>query len=284
MSLDTAVLPPAPAAPEDQNAAVIAAIVNHHAQLAGDLNTLTAAVLAAVRGNTYLPARDELVTWYRTELLPHAEAEERALYGPASEAANTRLLVAGMVAEHRTLGALIDELAAAGDALTVSAAAATAHAVFTIHLGRENDLLLPELDSAGVDLAAALEGMHEILGAGGADEHSCGCGGCGCGDEAVEAPDAGTIQLISAAEARSTELDVHALPHGARHETIFAKLDQLASGESLVIVNDHDPKPLYYQLAAENAGEFTWGYLEEGPEVWRVRIGRTAPTAAAEQA
>jgi uncharacterized protein (DUF2249 family) len=29
-------------------------------------------------------------------------------------------------------------------------------------------------------------------------------------------------------------------------------------------------------LAAENAGEFSWEYLEEGPEVWRVRIGRTA--------
>lgn len=274
MSLDTAVLPPAPVAPENRNAAVIAAIVNHHAQLAGDLNTLTAAVLAAVRGSTYLPARDELVTWYRTELLPHAEAEERALYRPASAAANTRLLVAGMVAEHRTLGALIDELAAAGDALTVSAAAATARAVFTIHLGKENDLLLPELDAAGVDLAAALEGMHEILGAGGADEHGCGCGGCGCGDGAAEAPDAGTIQLSSAAEARSTELDVRALPHGARHEIIFATLDQLAAGESLVIVNDHDPKPLRYQTAAMWPDRFVWSYLQSGPQIWRVAINR----------
>lgn len=274
MSLDTAVLPPAPVAPEGRNAAVIAAIVNHHAQLAGDLNTLTAAVLTAVRGNTYLPARDELVTWYRTELLPHAEAEERALYGPASAAANTRLLVAGMVAEHRTLGALIDELAAAGDALTVAAAAATARAVFTIHLGKENDLLLPELDAAGVDLAAALGGMHEILGVGGADEHGCGCGGCGCGDGAAEAPDAGTIALISAAEARSTELDVRALPHGARHEIIFAQLDQLAPGESLVIVNDHDPKPLRYQTAAMWPDRFVWSYLESGPQIWRVAINR----------
>jgi uncharacterized protein (DUF2249 family) len=274
MSLDTAVLTDAPAAPEDRNAAVIAAIVSHHAQLAGDLHTLTAAVLTAVREDTYVPARDELVTWYRTELMPHAEAEERALYGPASEADNTRLLIAGMVAEHRALGALIDELAAAGDAITVAAAAATARAVFTIHLSKENDLLLPELDSAGVDLAAALEGMHEILGAGGADEHGCGCGGCGCGDEAAEAPDAGTIQLISAAEARSTELDVRALPHGARHENIFAKLDQLAPGESLVIVNDHDPKPLRYQTAAMWPDRFVWSYLESGPQIWRVAINR----------
>ncbi|HLS44151.1 MAG TPA: DUF2249 domain-containing protein, partial [Ornithinicoccus sp.] len=50
----------------------------------------------------------------------------------------------------------------------------------------------------------------------------------------------------------------------------------LEPGAAFVLVNDHDPKPLYYQLQAENAGEFTWDYLEDGPEVWRVRIGRTA--------
>jgi uncharacterized protein (DUF2249 family) len=51
-----------------------------------------------------------------------------------------------------------------------------------------------------------------------------------------------------------------------------------------VLVNDHDPKPLYYQFKVEHAREFTWDYLEQGPEVWRVRIGKTsaAPTATAE--
>ncbi|HET8559148.1 MAG TPA: DUF2249 domain-containing protein [Marmoricola sp.] len=32
---------------------------------------------------------------------------------------------------------------------------------------------------------------------------------------------------------------------------------------------------MYYQLAAEQAGRFTWEALEQGPERWRVRIGRT---------
>jgi uncharacterized protein (DUF2249 family) len=40
-------------------------------------------------------------------------------------------------------------------------------------------------------------------------------------------------------------------------------------------VNDHDPKPLYYQFDAEHSGAFTWDYLESGPETWRVRIGKT---------
>jgi uncharacterized protein (DUF2249 family) len=61
-----------------------------------------------------------------------------------------------------------------------------------------------------------------------------------------------------------------------RHELIFATFGTLEVGTAFVLVNDHDPKPLYYQLAAENAGQFTWEDLEEGPEVWRVRIGRIA--------
>jgi uncharacterized protein (DUF2249 family) len=61
-----------------------------------------------------------------------------------------------------------------------------------------------------------------------------------------------------------------------RHELIFATFGTLEVGTAFVLVNDHDPKPLYYQLAAENAGQFTWEYLEEGAEVWRVRIGRIA--------
>jgi uncharacterized protein (DUF2249 family) len=46
-------------------------------------------------------------------------------------------------------------------------------------------------------------------------------------------------------------------------------------------VNDHDPKPLWYQFAAEHAGEFIWETIEDGPEVWRVRIGRVAVSASA---
>ena len=61
-----------------------------------------------------------------------------------------------------------------------------------------------------------------------------------------------------------------------RHQLIFDTFASLEAGTGFVLVNDHDPKPLYYQLAAENAGEFSWDYLEEGPEVWQVRIGRLA--------
>ena len=71
------------------------------------------------------------------------------------------------------------------------------------------------------------------------------------------------------------ELDVRTEPPARRHELIFDTYDGLAAGEGFMLVNDHDPKPLYYQFAAEHEGEFSWDYAEQGPEVWRVRIGRT---------
>ncbi len=69
-------------------------------------------------------------------------------------------------------------------------------------------------------------------------------------------------------------LDVRAEIPARRHQLIFETHNGLSSGDAFVLVNDHDPKPLYYQFAAEHAGDFTWAYLEEGPEVWRVQIGR----------
>lgn len=69
-------------------------------------------------------------------------------------------------------------------------------------------------------------------------------------------------------------LDVTVLEPRQKHPTIFARFDELEEGENLVIHNDHDPKPLYYQLLGERGNIFTWEYLEEGPLTWRVRIGK----------
>ena len=69
-------------------------------------------------------------------------------------------------------------------------------------------------------------------------------------------------------------LDVRDLPPPHRHALIFATCDKLSVGNAVVLVNDHDPKPLYYQFEAESPGQFGWEYLEKGPERWRVRITR----------
>ncbi|MDE3078214.1 MAG: DUF2249 domain-containing protein [Chloroflexota bacterium] len=46
-------------------------------------------------------------------------------------------------------------------------------------------------------------------------------------------------------------------------------------GDAFILVNDHDPKPLYYQFEAEMKGRFRWEYLQSGPDEWKVLIGKT---------
>jgi uncharacterized protein (DUF2249 family) len=75
------------------------------------------------------------------------------------------------------------------------------------------------------------------------------------------------------------EVDVRTLVPMQRHQKIFQLVDELAVGGSFVLVNDHDPKPLYYQLEAEYPRQFSWDYLEKGPEVWKVNIGRLKKAA-----
>ena len=74
-------------------------------------------------------------------------------------------------------------------------------------------------------------------------------------------------------QAETNQIDVRNLVPMQRHQKIFELVDQLAPGGKFILVNDHDPKPLYYQLEAEHPHQFSWTYLERGP-VWRVEIGR----------
>ncbi|MEO6734079.1 MAG: iron-sulfur cluster repair di-iron protein [Ferruginibacter sp.] len=67
-------------------------------------------------------------------------------------------------------------------------------------------------------------------------------------------------------------LNVTLLEPRQKHPTIFIRFDELKEGQTLTIHNDHDPKPLYYQLLGERGNIFTWEYLAEGPEWWIVNI------------
>ena len=73
-----------------------------------------------------------------------------------------------------------------------------------------------------------------------------------------------------------TTIDVRAIAPRLRHPLIFSTFENLGAGECFRIVNDHDPKPLFYQFSAEYPGTFEWTYEQHGPEVWQVRIDRVA--------
>ena len=65
---------------------------------------------------------------------------------------------------------------------------------------------------------------------------------------------------------------------------IFSTFSGLSAGQALELVNDHDPRPLYYQFNAQMPGQFAWDYLENGPDLWRVAITRTQDAPAADRA
>lgn len=77
-------------------------------------------------------------------------------------------------------------------------------------------------------------------------------------------------------------LDVTRIEPRLKHPTIFEHFDALEQGESFIIHNDHDPKPLYYQLLGERGSSFTWEYLESGPVHWRVQLTKPVAGAAEE--
>jgi len=77
-------------------------------------------------------------------------------------------------------------------------------------------------------------------------------------------------------------VDVRSIAPRERHPLIFSTFRGLAIGQAMELVNDHDPKPLYYQFQAEMPGKFGWDSLEAGPDTWRVSITRLVPHADGE--
>lgn len=57
-----------------------------------------------------------------------------------------------------------------------------------------------------------------------------------------------------------------------RHAILFRLVEHLAPGTSLQIIVHHDPKRLRMQLEAQYGSRYGWSYLEQGPDIWRVRL------------
>lgn len=77
-------------------------------------------------------------------------------------------------------------------------------------------------------------------------------------------------------------IDVTVIEPRLKHPSIFNAFDGINSGEAIVIHNDHDPKPLYYQLLGERGNCFSWTYLANGPEIWEVEIRKNDDKAGQE--
>lgn len=124
---------------------IVATIAGHHAELQAALSARVAAVVQAARsGQSHNVALAELRLLLDHDIVPHARAEEDALYAAATAPA-LRPLVDGMLFEHETLLDLVADLAAVTTAVDAATTAAAIQAVFVGHVRRENELLLPAL-------------------------------------------------------------------------------------------------------------------------------------------
>ncbi len=80
--------------------------------------------------------------------------------------------------------------------------------------------------------------------------------------------------------ATETTIDVRDMVPRERHPRIFATFDSIDAGDAILLINDHDPKPLFYQFQAERAGQVSWTPQEQGPERWVIRIEKVAGEGA----
>lgn len=308
------------------------AMLQHHRTLVGNVDVRVATLGEAVNsGIAYEAAAAELIAYLAEEVIPHAVAEELSIYRTAAARANLIDTVNEMIGEHRVLTTAVESLANARTAPSALTQATKIGALFTTHVARENEQLLPALlEDDDVDLVDLLKQMHDLTKASPdgptaedlstADseavvlslllEAAAELANAGHGDRACKLVASAWATLKSsrpalavkttaslhrlartvasepialrsrvrvAATAPFRELDVRHLAPAQRHETIFAEYHALTPGSGYVLVNDHDPKPLRYQFEAEHPGEFTWDAIDSGPEVWRVSISRQFP-------
>ncbi len=245
-----------------------AAIRAHHRALADTLDNYTSEVEAGVAelGAAHLvELLDGLTGFLSGDLLPHAAGEEKTLYPALDPIIREHgSPTATMRVDHEYIGDYARQIAETARALRsadqhtrtdlargLARQLIQLQGLFSVHLAKEERVYLPLIEqaiSAG-DQQALLAALHD---------------------------EADGVAETTAAEAEADTLEVRHLPPAQRHQVIFERFDALPVGGSFVLVNDHDPKPLYYQLVAEYQGQLLWQYLEEGPEVWRVRMGKAS--------
>lgn len=68
--------------------------------------------------------------------------------------------------------------------------------------------------------------------------------------------------------------DVRDIPCSVKHGMILQRWQATRPGQHFVLVNGHDPLPLYYQFSAVAPGEFDWEYVERSETCVAVRISR----------
>lgn len=231
------------------------AMHNHHQEMAATLGKYAAALVE--KSSEANPTA--LVEFLNNELMPHAKGEELYLYpavDPLIKAHGSA--TATMSIDHEFIGNYVREIETTTAALQAASNGNQAalwqrlqqltlqlQGIFLLHLEKEERVYLPlfEQYTSAEEQERILNAMHE----------------------------SGTEEPII-----KTTVDVRQIPPPQRHPLIFQTFEALQAGEAFRLINDHDPKPLYYQFKYELEGQFTWEYVESGPQVWQVIVGKAS--------
>lgn len=140
----------------------VRAMLAHHRMLEEHLTERVTALARAVAADRpYGPATADLVAYLADEVLTHAAAEEHTIYPAAARLGELASTVDEMIAEHRTLSAAVTRLTNAETGGAVVEQAHEIAALFSAHVIKENEILLPALQAdQDVHLPALLAEMH----------------------------------------------------------------------------------------------------------------------------
>jgi uncharacterized protein (DUF2249 family)/hemerythrin-like domain-containing protein len=198
---------------------VLSAIEAHHAEMAQRLSALANSMAKGAAPEAHSQLAKDFSSYLRSDILPHAQAEETSVYLRAQKVGLADV-VETMLFEHRYLRAKIDEF----ETLSGSEQAAVSlviSEVFSIHAQKENLFILPQVLSSVAD-----EEVSEVL-------------------SEIQRE----FAKSKSAPVTST-IDLRPLPPRARHDVVFSKIQSLKSGDAITVINDHNPKPLFYQIDA----------------------------------
>ena len=68
-------------------------------------------------------------------------------------------------------------------------------------------------------------------------------------------------------------IDIRELDPIVRYPTVAETFENLATGEKLELINDHDLQHLLkYKFTLDYPDEYDYEHIEQGPMVWRVLI------------
>ncbi|HTZ20678.1 MAG TPA: DUF2249 domain-containing protein [Opitutaceae bacterium] len=75
-------------------------------------------------------------------------------------------------------------------------------------------------------------------------------------------------------------LDVREVDCTDKRGLIFERWRSLAPGQHFVLVNSHDPIPMYYMLSGQFPGQLNWEYEERTPAYVAIRITKVGSGVA----